>query len=68
MKGIEVIYDLVDKGYVIGYVLMASSHADDDKFYGLNFEFRFSSEEDRAKSQEKKIKQEEEIDLVDAAS
>lgn len=63
MEGIEVIYDHVDKRYVMGYVLMASSYADDDKYYGLNFEFRFSSEEDRAKSQEKKLKQEENIDL-----
>ena len=63
MEGIEVIYDHVDKRYVMGYVLMAASYADDDKFYGLNFEFRFSSEEDRAKSLEKKVKQEEKIDL-----
>lgn len=63
MESIETIYDHVDKRYVMGYVLMAASYADDDKFYGLNFEFRFSSEEDRAKSQEKKLKQEENIDF-----
>ena len=43
MEGIEVIYDHVDKRYVMGYVLIAASYADYYKFYGLNFEFRFSS-------------------------
>jgi len=63
MEEIEIIFDHVEKRYVLGYVLVSTSYADKTKSYCVNFEFRLSTEEDRNKAQEKKLKKKEKIDL-----
>ncbi len=63
MEQIEIIFDHVEKRYVLGYVLVATSYADKMKSYCINFEFRFSSEEDRKKAEQQRLKKKEEIDL-----
>jgi len=63
MDKIEVIFDHVEKRYVLGYVLVATSYADKNKSYCVNFEFRFSSDDDRKRAEQEKLKKKEEIDL-----
>ena len=63
MEKIEIIFDHVEKRYVLGYVLVSTSYADKTKSYCVNFEFRLSTEEDRKKAEQKKLKKKEEIDL-----
>ena len=63
MEEIEIIFDHVEKRYVLGYVLVSTSYADKTKSCCVNFEFRLSTEEDRKKAQEKKLKKKEKIDL-----
>ena len=63
MDKIEIIFDHAEKRYVLGYVLVATSYADKTKSYCINFRFRFSSEEDRKKAEQKKLKKKKEIDL-----
>lgn len=63
MENIEIIFDHVETRYVLGYVLVSTGYADKTKSYCVNFKFRFSTEEDRKKAQEKKLKKKEEIDL-----
>ncbi len=63
MENIEVIFDHVEKRYVLGYVLVAISYADADKSYCVNFQFRLSTEEDKKKAKQKKLKKKNEIDL-----
>jgi len=63
MENIEIIFDHVDKRYVLGYVLVATSYADTIKSYCVNFQFRLSTDEDRKKAEQKKLKQNEKIDL-----
>jgi len=63
MDKIEIIFDHVEKRYVLGYVLVATSYADDTKSYCVNFEFRFSTEEDKKRAEQKKLKKSAKIDL-----
>ncbi len=63
MDNIEVLFDHVEKRYVLGYVLVALSYADDKKSYCVNFKFRFSSDEDKKKAAQQKLKKSKAIDL-----
>ena len=63
MEEVEIIFDHVEKRYVLGYVLVSTSYADKTKSYCVNFEFRLSTEEDKKKAEQKKLKKKEKIDL-----
>lgn len=63
MEKIEIIFDHVEKRYVLGYVLVATSYADTTKSYCVNFQLRLSTEKDKENAKKKKLKKNEKIDL-----
>ena len=63
MEKIEIIFDHVEKRYVLGYVLVATSYADTTKSYCVNFQIRLSTEQDKENAKKKKLKKTNKIDL-----
>jgi len=63
MESIEIVFDHVEKQYVLGYVLVTCSYADKKKAYPVNFEFRLSTEEDKQQRKLEADRKKEGIDL-----
>ena len=63
MEHIGIVFDHVDKRYILGYVIVSTAYADNKKSYPINFQFRLSTNEDQQDQKIKAIKKKNDIDL-----
>jgi hypothetical protein len=63
MEHISIVFDHVEKRYILGYVIVSTAYADNKKTYPINFQFRLSTDKDQQDRQVKAIKKKHHIDL-----
>ena len=63
MEHISIVFDHVEKRYILGYVIVSTAYADNKKAYPINFQFRLSTDKDQQDRQVKAIKKKHHIDL-----
>ena len=63
MEHISIVFDHVEKRYILGYVIVSTAYADNKKAYPINFQFRLSTQKDQQEQKIKAIKKKNHIDL-----
>ena len=63
MEHISIVFDHVEKRYILGYVIVSTAYADNKKAYPINFQFRLPTDKDQQDREIKLIKKNNHIDL-----